>query len=103
MRYALLLAAAMLAPLYGQSRDVYKVDFTIRDTGDAGGKSGRKYSLITSAGMKSVFRIGNRVPMATSNSTGVTTNTQFTYVDVGVNIDCTVWEIGGKVNIHPTL
>src|SRR5947207_8317392 len=33
MRTALLLAAAMLVPLYGQQRDVIKVDFSIRDTG----------------------------------------------------------------------
>ena len=46
MRKALLLAAVMLAPLYSQPRDVIKVDFAIRDSGDAGGKSGRKYSLL---------------------------------------------------------
>jgi len=100
MRTALLLAAVMLAPLYGQPRDVIKVDFTIRDTGDAGGKGGRKYSLLLNAGQKSVFKVGNRVPMATSSSAGVNVNTQFTYVDVGVNIDCIVQENGGKMAVH---
>ena len=100
MRKALLLAAVMLAPLYSQTRDVIKVDFTIRDSGDAGGKSGRKYSLLLNAGNKGVFKIGNRVPMATSASTGPSVNTQFTYVDVGVNIDCVVGESGGRMSMR---
>src|SRR6266851_5218550 len=97
MRTALLLAAVMLAPLYGQPRDVIKVDFTIRDSGDASGKRGRKYSLLLNSANKGVFKIGNRVPMATSASAGVGVNTQFTYVDVGVNIDCVVQDTGGKM------
>jgi len=40
------------------------------------------------------------VPMATSNTPG---STQFTYIDVGVNIDCTVSEQDGKVAIHADL
>jgi hypothetical protein len=100
MRTALLLAAVMLAPLYGQPRDVIKVDFTIRDTGDAGGKSGRKYSMLLNTSQKGTFKIGNRVPMATSSSSGVGVNTQFTYVDVGVNMDCIVQENGGKMTMH---
>src|SRR5215831_21234984 len=90
MRIALLLAAALLAPVYGQQRDVFKVDFTIRDTGDAGGKTGRKYSLLVYSQNKGFFKIGNRVPVPTGGSTSVGANTQFTYVDVGVNIECTV-------------
>ena len=42
-----ILLAAVLAPLAAaqgvRTRAVYKVDFTIRDTGDAGAKAGRKY------------------------------------------------------------
>ena len=101
MRTALLLAAVMLAPIYGQPRDVIKVDLAIRDTGDASAKAGRKYSLLLNSGIKGVFKIGNRVPMATSASTGgVGANTQFTYVDVGVNIDCIVQENGGRMALH---
>ena len=104
MRTALFVAAVMLAPvhggLFGQPRDVFKVDFTIRDTGDAGGKNGRKYSLLLNSQNKAVFKIGNRVPMATGSSAGTAVNTQFTYVDVGVNIDCSVQENGGKMMMH---
>src|SRR5205823_5606259 len=81
-------------------RDVIKVDLTIRDSGDASGKSGRKYSLLLNSGIKGVFKIGNRVPMATSSSGTVGGNTQFTYVDVGVNIDRIVQDNGGRMSMH---
>jgi hypothetical protein len=96
MLTALLLAATLLAPLHAQmQRDVYKVDFTIRDTGDAGGKTGRKYSLLVYSQNKGVFKVGNRVPVPTGG------NNQWTYVDVGVNIDCTVQEVpSNRVSVH---
>jgi len=104
MRTALLLAAALLAPLHAQpQRDVFKVDFTVRDSGDAGGKTGRKYSMLVYSGNKGVFKIGNRVPVVTGTNNGVGQNTQFTYVDVGVNIDCTVQEAGGRVGLRGDL
>jgi hypothetical protein len=103
MRIALLLAAALLTPVYGQQRDVFKVDFTIRDTGDAGGKTGRKYSLLVYSQNKGTFKIGNRVPIPTSGSGGIGTNTQFTYVDVGVNIECTVQESAGRIAMRSDL
>ena len=99
-----LLVAAMLAPLAAaqSSRSgVFKVDFTIRDTGDAGGKTGRKYSLLVNRGQKGTFKVGNRVPVATGNSSGnALVNTQFTYIDVGLNIDCMVVESGPKFALH---
>jgi hypothetical protein len=98
-----LLIAAILAPLaVAQNRapSVYKVDFIIRDSGDAGAKAGRKYSMMINEHQRGTFRVGNRVPMATSNTPG---STQFTYVDVGVNIDCTVGEQDGRFAIHADL
>ena len=104
------MAAVLLGPglaVYAQdTRDIssYKVDFTIRDTGDAGGKTGRKYSLLVNRGVKTVFKVGNRVPVATGGTSGGTlVNTQFTYIDVGLNIECTVNEIGPKFDVHADL
>jgi len=42
---------------YGQAGDTIKVDFTIRDSGDASGKSGRKYSLLLNSAIKGVLRL----------------------------------------------
>jgi hypothetical protein len=46
--------------------------------------------------------VGNRVPVVTgsANSGG---NVQFTYVDVGVNIDCTVNDNNSNLTVHADL
>jgi len=99
-----ILLAAVLAPLAaaqgGRSSAVYKVDYSIRDSGDAGGKTGRKYSIVVNDRQKGVFKVGNRVPMATGAGQG---NMQFTYVDVGINIDCYVSEAEGKMVLRTDL
>ena len=107
MRFsALVLTLAMLAPAAVRAQDssTFKVDFTIRDTGDAGGKAGRKYSLLINRGEKSTFKVGNRVPVATGSQSGnAMMNTQFTYIDVGLNIECRVAESNGKLAMHADL
>ena len=104
-----LMAAALLAPglaVHAQSmRDgsVYKVDFNIRDSGDAGAKNGRKYSMVLNSGVKGVFKVGNRVPTATGVVNGAALNTQFTYVDVGMNVEAYVSEQGARIAMHASL
>jgi hypothetical protein len=104
-----MMAAALLCPALAvhaqDSREgsPYKVDFTIRDSGDAGGKTGRKYSLLMNRAQKTVFRVGNRVPVISGGTGGVGANVQFTYIDVGMNIDCVVNEIGSKFAVHADL
>ena len=98
MMAAALFGAAVSAQ--GQERPTYKVDYTIRDTGDAGGKTGRKFSLLVNPGVKSTFKVGNRVPVSTGSQGGALVNNQFTYIDVGLNIDCVVNESGSKFAIH---
>jgi len=107
---AWMMAAALLCPALAvhaqDSREglTYKVDFTIRDSGDAGGKTGRKYSLLVNRGVKTTFKVGNRVPVVSGGTGGgALVNTQFTYIDVGMNIDCVVDESGSKFAMHADL
>ena len=104
---AWMMAAALLCPalaVHAQDTNTYKVDFTIRDTGDAGGKSGRKFSLLVNRGVKSTFKVGNRVPVASGAQNGAgLVNTQFTYIDVGMNIECVVNEMGPRFGMHADL
>src|SRR5450756_2484832 len=106
---AWMMAAALLAPALAvqaqDNRDAspFKVDFTIRDSGDAGGKTGRKYSLLVNRGQKSTFKVGNRVPVVSGGTGGVGGNAQFTYIDVGMNIECVVNEFGSKFAMHADL
>jgi len=101
MRRVLLAVVLMSAPLCAQQRDVFKVEFTVRDSGDAGGKTGRKYSLLVYGQDKGVFKIGNRVPVPAGG--GGMQNTQFTYLDVGVNIDVMLQEAMGKIGMRADL
>jgi hypothetical protein len=102
-RTRLIVLAAILAPLAAPQTArsaVYKVDFTIRDSGDAGAKTGRKYSIMVNDRQKGTFKVGNRIPMATGGGAG---NTQFTYVDVGVNLECFVAEQEGRIALRSDL
>ena len=106
---AWMMAAALLCPALAvhaqdsRERSPYKVDFTIRDSGDAGGKTGRKYSLLVNRNVKTTFKVGNRVPVVSGGMGGVGGNAQFTYIDVGMNIDCVVDEAGSKFAMHADL
>jgi Bacterial type II and III secretion system protein len=108
MRTSLALAAAALLmvhwPVHAQdSRGpaIYKVEFDIHDSGDPAGKA-RHYTMVTSANQKAVFKVGSRVPVATGSfQPGATTPmTQYTYVDVGVSIECTVGDRNGRLMIN---
>jgi hypothetical protein len=97
------MAAALLCPglaVHAQDNSTYKADFTIRDTGDAGGKTGRKYSLLVNPGHKTTFKVGNRVPVTTAGTGGLGGNVQFTYIDVGMNIECTVGENNSRLTLR---
>jgi hypothetical protein len=113
MRLSLALAAAALLmvqwPVHAQDSHgpaVYKVEFDIHDGSGAAGKA-RHYTLVTSANQKATFKVGSRVPVATGSfepgaGGGVNplVNTQYTYLDVGVNIECTVGDMNGKLMMH---
>jgi hypothetical protein len=112
---ALLLATLLLPAfcIHAQEKKeepaTYKVEFTLHDGTDADGKAGRRYSMLVSTSGKGVFRVGNRVPYATGSfqpSTGANplpVTTQYQYFDVGVNIDCSVREASGKINVRADL
>ena len=88
---------------------VYKVEFRIRD--DAAARNGRRYSMLLDDGFKGTLKIGERVPVATASfqpgiaGGGVNplANTQYTYIDVGVNIDSTVRKQQDKILLQSDL
>jgi hypothetical protein len=115
-----LIAATLLLPqvaVHAQEkkesagRPSYRVEFNIRDSSDAAAKS-RHYMLLMQEGRKTVFKIGTRVPVATTESFLPSTGgsavnamaaTQYQYVDVGVNIECLVSEMNGKIAVQGNL
>lgn len=108
---ALLFASGIPARAQNQAPagTVYRVEFRIRDGSAPAGQSARRYAmlvaLVDGSGHGS-FRVGDRVPVATGSfqSGGNTTvNTQFNYIDVGVNIDTRLNEREGKLVLNSTL
>ena len=110
MRMSLVLAAALVVPaltLPAQEKKdpgIYKVEFNIRDAAGAAARPALHYTLLTELNRKAVFRVGNRVPVVSgSTQPGVGVNTQYTYLDIGVSIDCTIAEVNGKIAMHGNL
>jgi hypothetical protein len=89
---------------------VYKVEFNIRDGSDAA-KTGRHYTLLVDGSGKGRFRVGEKIPYATNQfqpgvgGSGMSPAavTQFTYLDVGVNIECRVRELNGRISLTADL
>ncbi|MDR3701138.1 MAG: hypothetical protein P4L56_15940 [Candidatus Sulfopaludibacter sp.] len=116
MHFALaLVAAAVLLPQFPvRAQDkpgppIYKVEFNIRDGGDTAAKGTRHYTLLVEPNRKAIFKVGNRVPVASgsfqpgSNGVNPLVNTQYTYIDIGVNIECVVSDQNGRILLHGDL
>jgi len=111
MRSIALILAAMAAPLlpvHAQPPEVYKVELTMRDATDASAKAGRRYVILIDTHGSGTFRIGSREPVASGSfqpgvgGVGVNplVNTQYTYVDTGVNIDCRLEQVDNKLQLR---
>ena len=73
----------------------YKLDFVIRELQDGKIVNTRNFVLSLSQTQPSgSVRTGDKVPVSTASigSNGLV-NTQFTYIDVGVNIDCRLMRV----------
>jgi len=77
----------------------YRLTYTVTEM-DGGKQIGvQHYAMIMTSGQTTSLKLGNRVPVATGASTaGVAANlveqTQFTYIDVGMNFDATLTAMG---------
>jgi len=107
---ATLAALAALLPLQAQSpkeAQLYKVEINFHDGNDAGSATDRRYSLLVMESRKAVFKVGSKSPAATGSAQPQTGNvlvsTEYTYLDVGVNIECFVQAAGTKAAMHGSL
>ena len=79
----------------------YRLTFTITES-DGGKKIGVQHtSMVVTNGQRTTMKNGSKVPVATGsyNSAGASTQTQFTYLDVGINIDATLNEVAGGAQL----
>lgn len=102
-------ALAVLLPLHAQDRassPVLRIEVNLHEGNDPAAKTGRRYTLQVEDSHRGTFHAGARIPVATGSSQAGSqnlVNTQWTYVDAGVNIDCTAHESAGKVTFHGNL
>jgi hypothetical protein len=73
----------------------YRVEYVVREIEKGKPVNTRSYVLMARSNLKgkaerAAFRVGSRVPILTS--AGGPPNTQFEYHDVGMNIDCRLWD-----------
>jgi hypothetical protein len=109
----LLLAAVVLAalPLHAQNSKeagtIYKVEINFRDGNDAGLMTDRRYTMLAMDSRKTIFKVGTKSPTVSGSlqpeTNGSIVSTQFTYLDVGVNIDCLLQAVGSKVAMQGSL
>ena len=111
-RQVLLAAVALstILPLHAQSpkeAGIYKVEINFRDGNEAGATTDRRYTMLVVESRRTVFKTGSKNPAVTETTQPATGNTpagmQFTYLDVGVNIDCVLQAVGARVAMQGSL
>ena len=112
-RHVLLAAVALTAlpVLHAQNlkegSPLYKVEINFRDGNETGATTDRRYTMLVMDSRRTVFKTGSKNPAVTETAqpqggTSVA-STQFTYIDVGVNIDCLLQAVGAKVAMQGSL
>ena len=112
-RHVLLAAVALTAlpVLHAQNlkeaSPLYKVEINFRDGNEAGATTDRRYTMLAMDSRRTVFKAGSKNPAVTETAQpqggNSVASTQFTYVDVGVNIDCLLQAEGAKVAMKGSL
>ena len=98
-------ACAALRAQEAKPREAYKVEYVFSEWQDNKKVNARTYTLLVRPMDKASLRLGSRVPIATG-SLGTTENvvsTQFQYLDVGMNIDCTLEPLDSDVILATTV
>jgi type II secretory pathway component GspD/PulD (secretin) len=79
----------------------YRLTYTVVES-DGGKRIGvQHFSLTMTPGVRTTLKDGSKVPVATGsyNTTGASAQTQFTYLDVGLNFDATLTQGAGGLRL----
>ena len=83
-------------------RKTFRLTYTVVES-DAGKRIGVQHSsVVVVPGARTLLKQGSRVPIATGSYTAATSSaqTQFTYLDIGLNIDSMLDEASDGVKLH---
>jgi hypothetical protein len=87
---------------------VYRVEYVVREIEKGKPVNARTYVLMAHSDLKgkaerAALRVGSRVPIATSTPKSDGAPAQYTYYDVGMNIDCTLLDTDKGLIVHTNL
>jgi len=103
----ILAALPAFAQRSGPATNAYMVQYVFRDGADPATATERHYSLLVNGEHKASFKVGNKTPVVSGtfqpDQAGGMMNTQFTYLDLGVNIECSMGELDTRVELHTTI
>jgi type II secretory pathway component GspD/PulD (secretin) len=100
----LVLAKRLIEEL-DRPKKTYRLTYTITEL-DSGKSIGTQhYSMVLVTGQRTTMKQGDKIPVATgsyspSGSTASAAETQFTYLDVGMNFDATLEELANDVRLQ---
>jgi type II secretory pathway component GspD/PulD (secretin) len=96
----LALAQKIIADLDRPKKN-YRLIYSVTEM-DGGKQIGAQdYAMIITSGQTTSLKLGNKVPVATG-STG-TNQTSFTYIDIGMNFDATLTEMGNNAMLKSSV
>jgi type II secretory pathway component GspD/PulD (secretin) len=84
-------------------KKTYRLTYTTVESEGSKRIGVQHFAMIVTAGQRTVLKQGNKVPIATGSysATGSTgAQTQFTYIDVGMNFDATLDELANGARLH---
>ena len=84
-------------------RKTYRLTYTITEVDDGKRTGTQHYSMVLVSGQQTVMKQGSKIPVATGTVTengSPSTQTQFTYLDVGLNFNATLDESVNGVRLR---
>jgi len=94
------LAERILADL-DRPKKAYRITYTLTEVDGIRRGTPQHYSLVVSPGQNSVLKLGSRIPFATGSlSDKASTQTQISYVDVGMNFDVALDETAEGIRLR---
>ena len=80
---------------------LYRLTYTIATMEDGKSIGTQHYSMVASEGQRTMLKEGDKVPVATGSfsTDNAASQTQFTYLDVGMNFDATVTSLANGVSL----
>lgn len=85
------------------SRKTYRLIYTVTELDDGKRVGTQHFSMVVVSSQRTTLKQGSKVPVATGTSSATgspSTQTQFTYLDVGLNLDATLDEFSNSVQLR---